>query len=337
MRKIGLFIAAALVIILGGCSKDLPVAKYTIQGIVKDSRTGEPITGALFEILTARKTVTKDSTDINGFVKMKDLDMGTYYIKVSEAGYMTIKRISTSPNNNVSDVQYKWTACEQFNLDPADFSCKITVNKLYPQGGSLYSPVPLAFANQNVLLSFPNSIYVDEFTATTDASGIASFSGVSQSALMTGAAQITLLGTLTEGNIIFDPIGSVTGSISDLSVTFTGTIPNASLSIVSCSFLDAQGKGLESVAVSQNIDIKFNEAIDTAGFSNPNQTLIALSTGFFVSVAQKTPILSEGNTRVVISTRNDLTRNTTYSLSVNVVSADKARNLSRTIQFKTAK
>ena len=67
-------------------------AQGSLEGVVKDKATNEPIIFGTVAVLKNDNPVTGASTDLNGYYNFNGLDPGTYDVEVSYVGYQTIRK-----------------------------------------------------------------------------------------------------------------------------------------------------------------------------------------------------------------------------------------------------
>jgi hypothetical protein len=94
MKRIIYTIIAIAALIAGGsiaqsCAKDAPVITGTIDGLISDSESGEPVRAAEVMITPGGKTTV---TGADGYYQYADLDVGEYTVQVRKNGYITATR-----------------------------------------------------------------------------------------------------------------------------------------------------------------------------------------------------------------------------------------------------
>ena len=86
----GIFTCAALFFAVA-CN---PIGDYdyfaTVQGVVSDYRTGEPVSGANVRIMPGNQAVV---SDVNGCFEFTDLDPMQYAVTVQKTEYQTNRKI----------------------------------------------------------------------------------------------------------------------------------------------------------------------------------------------------------------------------------------------------
>jgi hypothetical protein len=86
-------IALLYVAAYSGCAKDEQSIYATLYGVVTDSETAEPISGASVVLSPGGKTKTTGS---DGSYEFSDLDAAQYTITVQRTGYQTNRKTVTA-------------------------------------------------------------------------------------------------------------------------------------------------------------------------------------------------------------------------------------------------
>jgi hypothetical protein len=94
MKKTVLTLAAALCMLAySGCTKDTPNIYATLYGVVTDSETAEPLSGAAVTLSPGGKNRT---TGDDGAFEFADLDAQQYTITVQKPDYQTNRKTVTA-------------------------------------------------------------------------------------------------------------------------------------------------------------------------------------------------------------------------------------------------
>jgi hypothetical protein len=161
-------------------SQCTPNAMGTLQGTVTDASNGNPISGALVVA-----GIYRLKTDASGFYQFSNTPTGTYNLNVSASGY------SNGSANNVT-VTNGATTIQNFALTPPAVNTSLAVN---PAAGTYGGTTTLtatltqqdgaAVNGRTITFSLNGSGFVNN-TAVTNASGVATLSGVSLSGINAG-------------------------------------------------------------------------------------------------------------------------------------------------------
>jgi hypothetical protein len=329
MRNIAI-IFAVIAIAFVSCTKDIPEAKMTIEGYVFDKKTNQPLANAIIELNMDRKKIATDSTNADGFFRMKDVTMGDYKVIISMPGYATEAKDATAGNILVTDVKYNRVVTIKSELVALDHSVNLTIYKQY--GSSLDGTLAVAAANAPYTISL--GAYNELLEGTTDANGLISRSDLPDPDLYDN--NIVIMFDFTEGVIrykqeIIYAGNDITGN-SKLASTITGYLAEGNFAMASSNTLDALGRGVKNFTVDGNIVVNFTQPVDTTIAHRPamqlsydySKTTMADDSVFIRTVdifqTSSRPTLntswSNNNTILTINPVSDLTRGLILTLNV---------------------
>jgi hypothetical protein len=94
MKRLAVTLIALLVVVAySSCAKDDQSIYATLYGVVTDSETAEPVSGASVVLSPGGKTKT---TGADGSYEFQDLDAAQYTITVQKSGYSTNRKTVTA-------------------------------------------------------------------------------------------------------------------------------------------------------------------------------------------------------------------------------------------------
>jgi hypothetical protein len=108
-RLVFICIALLYVAAYSGCAKNEPNIYAALYGVVTDSETAEPISGASITLSPGGKTKT---TGADGSYEFLDLDAAQYTVTVQKTGYHTNRKTVTAVAAEKTDANIPLTKIE---------------------------------------------------------------------------------------------------------------------------------------------------------------------------------------------------------------------------------
>ena len=93
-------LSALAFVVIGTTSALAQVGSGTLQGTVKDKKTGEPLPFVSVVVENRGTRVAGGSTDFDGVYKISPIEPGTYDVTVSYVGYQPMKQTGVIVSSN---------------------------------------------------------------------------------------------------------------------------------------------------------------------------------------------------------------------------------------------
>jgi hypothetical protein len=260
--KIAAIMAVAALFLMTGCTEDTSVNYSdsvikvigTLHGVVTDANNNARMEGVTVTVVQKDKIFTT-TTDVLGYYIVKSLWSGYYEATFSVNGYALARSTGYIPTEaEVYDSKADINHVEVLDMDLYSLNAGLT-GKLYKvlEDGNI-----VAASGVTVIADFHDyDLSPDEYTATTNASGVYSFSNLP-------AAPMIVVRTLpyNDGTYSFDPTYGSAGLIPGVTVTAQDMgimITEAPVFVLTHNLQDG-------FLIGGNIVMTFNKAVDTATF-----------------------------------------------------------------------
>jgi hypothetical protein len=299
--KIAAIMAVAALFLMTGCTEDTSVnysdsvikVVGTLHGVVTDANDNARMEGVTVTVVQKDKIFTT-TTDALGYYIVKSLWSGYYEATFTMNGFAVARSTGYIPTEaEVYDSKADINHVEVLDMDLFSLNSGLT-GKIYKviDNGNI-----VAASGVTVIADFNHfDLSPDQYTATTNASGVYSFSNLPATPMVT-------VRTLpyNDGTYSFDPILSSAGLIPGVTVT----AQDMGLMITEAPVFVLTHNMQDGFLIGGNIVMTFNKAID------PNTFRVYLGQA-------KTEITSivwtNSNTTVTINPDEDLILDTTYEL-----------------------
>ena len=248
MRKIFLLMIL-IVFAISACKKDeTEELKVLIEGIVTDSKTGQPMDNVKIELQTDDKMLV-DSTDVNGYFKIGKLNPGEYVLIFSKNGYLAKSRNVSTECCVVMTGAVEQTINISETLSPLSEALVITVYKRYLDNKMM------AAAN------FPYTIYLGSFndpvTGTTDENGLLSETGLPYNTYF-------IIGINFEDNgIVYKNQYDIYLPYINDYIIIDGYYAEGNFGVASTNVLDELGASIDDFNIHDSIVISLTQPADT--------------------------------------------------------------------------
>ncbi len=305
-----LFFAIVAIFALASCTDEIKEMKILIEGSVTDAKTGAVLEGVEVS-LTNKGDVDTVTTDENGYFELGQYNPGSYTLIVSKDGYLT-SSVNVSSHSMFSTMN---------TVSPNEY---VTVN-LSPLSGELNMTVFKRFsgsATKTVAAEVPYTIYLNNYNdpikGTTDENGL-----IQESNFPAGDYLIEV--DFEVGDYRYKSTSNIDADFTTFIIVW-GYNTQGKFGLVSSNLLNDMGRGVNDFRVNGDIELVFNQPIDTTnGYSI---SYMGSWQGYYID-------LSNGNMKVTIDPDETLDWETNYNFSFTFENATFTDTYSDNISFKT--